>query len=274
MSRSIHSHVSKVATNKDVLFNNRLSTFVHPPKHNGDLYISRNLIVNGHTSLKDLDVSGYLNVRGDSSLCDTDVSGNLIVRESTTILGNASVGGNTYVGGNASVEGGCHVGDDVDVSGNVTAQGTILAQQYLPGQVIRTFMYNNVELGQSQVTVNASSTNTIFSFSYTPTHATSYILLEYQSIYSLDGSGADNISAFMYVNDGTDNTISHTYQHWAGGASGGTRSGTIFPIVGRYTNTNKTAKTIRVDVYNNTDSDPAIVQTNDSTWLKITEIGR
>jgi len=48
----------------------------------------------------------------------------------------------------------------------------------------------------------------------------------------------------------------------------------IFPIVGRYTNTDTTAKTIRVDVYNNTDSDTVNIQSNSSTWLKITEIGR
>lgn len=64
MSRSIHSLVSKKATNKDVLFNNRLSNFVNPPIHNGDLYISRDLVVNRNTYLNDLDVSGNLNVKG------------------------------------------------------------------------------------------------------------------------------------------------------------------------------------------------------------------
>ena len=78
----------------------------------------------------------------------------------------------------------------------------------------------------------------------------------------------------MYANDGTDNRISTTYQYWGNGGGTGTRSGTIFPIVGRYTNTNKTAKQIRVDVYNHTDSDAVTIQSNNSTWLRITEIGR
>jgi lactam utilization protein B len=46
----------------------------------------------------------------------------------------------------------------------------------------------------------------------------------------------------------------------------------MLPIVGRYTNTNVTAKTIRVDVHTNTDT--IVIHGDNSTWLKITEIGR
>ena len=67
--------------------------------------------------------------------------------------------------------------------------------------------------------------------------------------------------------------LSTTYQHWLNGAGGGSRSGTIFPIVGRYENSTISAKTIRVYINNKTD-DPLIVIANNSTWLKITEIGR
>jgi hypothetical protein len=268
MSRSIHSLVSKKATNKDVLFNNRLAKFVNPPIHNGDLYISRDLIVDRNTYLNNLDVSGNLNVKGDTSLRDTDISGNLMVTQSASVSGNLSVSGD------------CYVQDNVDISGNLTVQGnllvygTISARQYLPGQVIKMSMYSNVDLGQNGKTINASVTDTIFSISYTPSYATSYLVVEYVTVYALDGAGLDDMWSYLYVNDGNDNRISFAYQKWVHSQGGGTRSGTIFPIIGRYTNTNRNAKQIRVDVYNHTDADPLTIYSSESTWLKITEIGR
>ena len=223
MSRSIHSLVSKKATNREVLFNGRLSTFVNPPTHSGDLYISRDLYVNRDTYLKDLEVNGDLSVSGD-----------------------------------------------LDMSGNLLVSGTISAMQYSAGQVIKTFMFNNTDLNQIDRDVSGGFTSTIFSFNYTPTSANSYLLLEYQTIYSFGGSNGDEMSAKMYVSGGE---ISTTYQHWINGAGGGSRSGSIFPIVGRYTNSSTSAKIIRVDLINSTD-DIVIVRGNNSTWLKITEIGR
>jgi hypothetical protein len=95
-------------------------------------------------------------------------------------------------------------------------------------------------------------------------------LLEYQTIYTFGGANGDDMSAKMYVSGGE---ISSTYQHWIDGAGGGSRSGAIFPIVGRYTNSSIASKPIRVDVINST-NDTVTVQSNNSTWLKITEIGR
>jgi hypothetical protein len=246
MSRSIHSLVSKKATNREVLFNGRLSTFVNPPTHTGDVYVSRDLYVSRDTYLKDLEVRGDLTVLGDSSFHNTDISGNLIVS------------------------------GDLDMSGNLTVQenllvyGTISAMQYSAGQVIKTFMFDNVELNQSSQSINGGATSTIFSFNYTPSSTNSYILLEYQTIYTFGGSNSDDMIAKMYVSGGE---ISSTYQNWVGAEGGGSRSGAIFPIVGRYTNINTSAKVIRVDVINSTD-DLVTVQSNNSSWLKITEIGR
>lgn len=264
MSRSIHSLVSKKATNREVLFNGRLSTFVNPPTHSGDVYVSRDLYVNRDTYLKDLEVRGDLTVLGDSYLRDTDISGNLMVASDASVNGDLSVSGDLAVSG------------DLDMSGNLTVQdnllvgGTISAGQYIAGQVIKTFMFNNGDLNQSEQNINGGATSTIFSFNYTPSSANSYILLEYQTIYTFGGSNSDDMIAKMYVSDGE---ISSTYQHWIGSEGGGSRSGTIFPIVGRYTNTNTSAKIIRVDVINSTD-DTVNVRSNNSTWLKITEVGR
>jgi hypothetical protein len=128
-------------------------------------------------------------------------------------------------------------------------------------------------------TINATATDTIFNYSYTPKIANSYIVIEYQTIDYSDGSGDDSVYAYLYAKDfETDVRIGTTYQKWVGLAGGGTRSGTLFPIVGRYTNTNTNTKEIRVDINNNGESltinggnGPDWINT---TWLKITEIGR
>jgi hypothetical protein len=156
---------------------------------------------------------------------------------------------------------------------NILAYGSIFARQYLPGQIVNVTMLSNTDLGQNNLIINPDDTDgrinrtkTVFSYSYSPKIANSYILIKYQTIYVLNGSNNDEIYAYLY-GDNTTEPLSYTYQHWVDGVGGGTRSGTIFPIVGRYTNIDTTAKAIRVDVYNNTDSDPVNIQSNSSTWL-------
>lgn len=147
--------------------------------------------------------------------------------------------------------------------------------QIVAGQLVNIEMLSNTDLGQSVVRdVSAGDIISLFSYSYTPKIANSYLVIEYQTIYFLNGSGADSIDAYIHVTDVSKNTISHTYQQWANGAGGGTRSGTIFPIVGRYTNTSVTAKSISVEIQNVTDADTVEVAGDISTWLKITEIAR
>jgi hypothetical protein len=172
-------------------------------------------------------------------------------------------------------------GTTLDVSGNLTATGNILsygtikATQFLPRQIVNVVMLSNTDLIQIATRdISFGLTDTLFTYSYIPKITNSYLLIEYQSIYYLNGSSGDVINAYMNVVDTGDNRISSTRQSWNAVEGGGTRSGTIFPIVGRYTNTTVVAKTIRVDVFNDTDADTITIQGNDSTWLKITEIGR
>ena len=188
-----------------------------------------------------LDVSGNLKVEGDTSFQKLDVSGNL------------------------RVEG------NLDVLLNLNVYGSIQASQYLPGQVINVAMLSYSDLGQSAMSIGGGDVSgTLFSYSYQPKIANSYLLFEYQTIYKVDGDGDDYAEGFIFVSN---NKISQTYQQWLGTVPGtGTRSGTIFPIVGRYTNASLSAKTIRVDVHTSTDQ--IDISADLSTWLKITEIGR
>ena len=165
---------------------------------------------------------------------------------------------------------------DVNINGNLSVSGTIYSSKYLPGQIVNVSILSNTDLNQlsPSQTVNVSSTKTIFTYSYTPKIANSYIIIEYQTINYSGGSANDEIYAYLYSYDSIDNRIGTTYQKWMNGAGGGTRSGTLFPIVGRYTNTDTNSKTIRVDINNNGSNDQLTVNGDNSTWLKITEIGR
>ena len=251
MSRSMRSFVTGKTINKQVQFNNRLTTFTNPPITTGDLYVTRDLYVARNTHLNNLDICGNLTVYGDTYLNNLDVSAN------------------------------------VDISGNLTIQknvfsyGTMYAQQYLPGQIVNVSMLNNTQLGQisnlNHPTVTANTTGNVFTYKYSPKIATSYIIIEYQTIYHLIGSNSDSIYAGLQVSEVTEanyQLIATTRQQWNESGGGGTRSGTIFPIVGRYTNETTADKYIRVYITNNTDGDTITVYGDNSTWLKITEIGR
>ena len=185
-------------------------------------------------------------------------------------------------------------GTNLDVSGNLTTSGTILASNFLPGQVVNVTMLSIGELTQSTPTTIVSSGNTtkICSIDYIPKIANSSLLIEYQSIYTLTGPGTDQIQAYIDVSDNIGNNhISSTLQKWFGAITtvpqnapdvggysvntgAGTRSGTMFPIVGKYINSNIGKKTISIKVDTTGTDDTVTIQGNNSTWLKITEIGR
>jgi hypothetical protein len=226
------------------------------------LDVSGNLTVFGNTSVQKINVATTLDVSGNSYLKQLDVSGNL------TVFGN-TVEQNTHINNNLDVS------NNLTITGNVLSYGTISARQYLPGQVVNLTMlgYTQTDLSQNPVDIIGATPVQLFSYSYTPKISNSYIVFEYQTIYSFstDASSADIINAVIKVN-GTE--ISRTYQQWNSLVGGGTRSGTMFPIVGRYPNTSTVPITITIfSIYTQGD-DVLSVNGDNSTWLKITEIAR
>jgi len=184
--------------------------------------------------------------------------------------GGLNVKSDLYVAGNLHVSGTIHTAQSGQVVqlGNIGSTGP--GQVAQPGQVVNMAVLSNIELNLLEsMIVSAQTTDTVFSYTYTPVNANSYILVEYQSNYSLTGDGHDIIEAYIYVDN---NLIGKTKQSWVDGT--GTRSGTIFPILGRYTNSNMTSKVIRVDINANNSDDDVDVDSDISTWLKITEIRR
>ena len=160
----------------------------------------------------------------------------------------------------------------IDASGNMVAttfRGTAA------GSVLKDTMLDN-----SQVTVvstTAGSTGSMVNFitySYTPVSSSSYLIVHIHiSKYTMAGTTDD--SWFSQINvDGSE--IAYGWQMVNDNGTGTSgRSGVLFPLTGRYTNSNTNAKTIGIAARRDS-ADDSISIDNSSTaiWLRITEVAR
>jgi len=159
----------------------------------------------------------------------------------------------------------------IDTTGNMAVGGFIKANAWRAGQVVNDIMLSNTEVTISTTTIATSTSDTDFlTYSYTPLSSTSYLVIHYHlADYRFD-SGTGNDSYFSRIKvDGAEITYSRQ------STVNGNRSGVLFPLTGRYTNSNTTAKSIVVACRRDS-ADDSITITNSSTsmWLRITEIGR
>jgi hypothetical protein len=158
-------------------------------------------------------------------------------------------------------------------SGNILNKGTITPGQYTAGQVIKDTMLDNTQFTVPTTTVATSTSDTDFiSYSYTPVSSSSYLIIHvHVSSYSAE-SGTGNDSYFSRIKvDGTEITYSRQFTR----DNYSFRTGTLFPLTGRYTNSNTAAKTITVAVRRDTaDDNITIVNSPTALWMRITEIAR
>jgi hypothetical protein len=159
----------------------------------------------------------------------------------------------------------------MDTTGNVVFTGFVKANAWRAGQVINDIMLSNTEVTISTTTIATSASDTDFlRYDYTPLSSTSYLVIHYH-LASYDftgGTGNDSYLSRIKV-DGTEIT------YGAQSTVNGFRTGVLFPLTGRYTNSSTAIKTIVVAARRNS-ADDSITIANSSTsmWLRITEIGR
>jgi len=159
----------------------------------------------------------------------------------------------------------------MDTTGNVVFTGFVKANAWRAGQVINDIILSNTEVTISTTTIATSTSDTDFlRYDYTPLSSTSYLVIHYH-LASYDftgGTGNDSYLSRIKV-DGTEIT------YGAQSTVNGFRTGVLFPLTGRYTNTSTATKTIVVAARRNS-ADDSITIANSSTsmWLRITEIGR
>jgi hypothetical protein len=163
----------------------------------------------------------------------------------------------------------------VSDSGNLAVAGSINPTTWTAGQVIKDTMLSNTELTISTTTVATSTSDTDFmSYSYTPASASSYLIIHvhvasYEAAKT-GGSGTDSYFSRIKV-DGNEITYGAQYTR----DTYTFRSGVLFPLIGRFTNSNTAAKSITVGVRRDSADDSiTIVNSATALWMRITEIAR
>jgi hypothetical protein len=156
-------------------------------------------------------------------------------------------------------------------TGNLSIAGALIPSAWTTGQVIKDTMLSNTEVTVSTTTIATSGTDTDFvTYSYTPVSSNSYLIIHYH-LASYDFSGGTGNDSYISrikvdggeITYGTQSTVN------------GNRTGVLFPLTGRYTNSNTTTKSIVVACRRNSADDSiTIVNSSTSMWLRITEIAR
>jgi hypothetical protein len=156
-------------------------------------------------------------------------------------------------------------------TGNLSVAGAVTPGIWTAGQVIKDTILSNTEVTISTTTIATSTSDTDFlRYDYTPLSSTSYLVIHYH-LASYDftgGTGNDSYLSRIKV-DGTEIT------YGAQSTVNGFRTGVLFPLTGRYTNSSTATKTIVVAARRNSADDSiTIVNSSTSMWLRITEIAR
>jgi len=161
---------------------------------------------------------------------------------------------------------------NLDNSGNVSFPGYVRGAA--PGSVLKDTMLSNSEVTVVSTTIAASTTSTSFiTYSYTPVSASSYLIVNIHiSKYSQGGTVNDDYYSQLLV-DGSE--IAYGYSNYNTVSGGSGRTGVLFPLTGRYTNTSTNAKTISVAARRGTADDSITIDNSGtSIWLRITEVAR
>jgi hypothetical protein len=179
---------------------------------------------------------------------------------STSSFSNLSVAGNASVGQTLTVE-------------NIIVNGTITSA-YEPGNVIKMSAYNASDLSMDSISINSYSYAEIGSTTFTPKSSNSYLVFEFNVSYYIDSLTVANDDFYSQITvDGSEIVFSR--QIYEIGQSGGTRSGVLFPLFGRYTNSSTSSKTISIKAKRgNTDDNLIIVANSVSGFLRVTEVAR
>lgn len=208
-----------------------------------------------------------------------DISGLPLITASAgqTITLN-EFGGYTQIGNGlvstSTTTGALRVVGGLGVTGNVAIGGTIARSAWSVGETISTAMYNYSDLSMIGTTTISTTTYTkVASVTYTPKSSSSYIWIEFNANYDYsNGSTVDDFWSNITVNG---SEIVALNQIFINASGGGSRSGTIFPIQARYTNSTTSGIAITIQAKRGSADDSIRVYgSSTSGYMRIQEIGR
>ena len=154
----------------------------------------------------------------------------------------------------------------LDVSGSVNPT------RWTTGQTINTVFLEAQDISNLNVFV-ARGIHQVAEYMYTPISNNSKIIVEYGAIYDISGWNGDTFESRIEI-DNSLNVIGKRYQKFADYSGGGTRSSTIFPICGAYTNNAFTRRKIMIMLTNDSDDPVRLYGASFDASMKITEISR
>ena len=154
----------------------------------------------------------------------------------------------------------------LDVSGSVNPT------RWTTGQTINTVFLEAQDISNLNVFV-ARGIHQVAEYMYTPISNNSKIIVEYGAIYDISGWNGDSFESRIEI-DNSLNVIGKRYQKFADYSGGGTRSSTIFPICGAYTNNAFTPRKIMIMLTNDSDDPVRLYGASFDASMKITEISR
>lgn len=156
---------------------------------------------------------------------------------------------------------------------SVDRNGIVTRTAWSPGETINTAMYNYSDLGMaSTTTISSTSYTTFATVTYTPKSSSSYLWIEFSCTYTVSGTTGDDFWSNIEV---AGSEIVNSNQVWTGQVGGGTRSGVMFPLAARYTNTGTAGIAISVRSKRGTSDDNTTIYGNSASgFMRIQEIGR
>jgi len=157
---------------------------------------------------------------------------------------------------------------------SIDRTGVVSRSAWDVGEVINTRVYNNSDLGMSATTtINSTTYTNVATITYTPKSSTSHLWIEFDANY--DYSGGTTTDDFFSRITVAGSVISERNQIMVGQVGGGTRSGVIFPISGRYTNSSTSGIAITVQArWGSADDAIRVYGSSTSGYMRIQEIGR
>jgi hypothetical protein len=189
---------------------------------------------------------------------------------------NRNIGIDTFYGGTGATR--IRIVKELNESGgselwSIDRNGIITRSAWDVGEVIASRMYNFSDLNMSATTTVGINTYVrIANLTYTPKSSSSHIWIEFSCVYEIAGAAADDFYSNITVN-GTE--IVYNRQIWINNSGGGTRSGTLFPISARYTNSSTSGIAITVQAARGSSDDNGTFAGNSvSGFMRIMEIGR
>ena len=161
--------------------------------------------------------------------------------------------------------------------------GSMNPTKWTTGQTINTVFLagNDPLLNHIDASVNGISSGTIARYSYTPKSNNSKIIVEYGGYYNIDGNSTSDVNEDTFQSllkvtkigeTVTDIDIARRVQHFRIGGGTGTRSSTMFPIMGAYTNSGTVNIEFKVN-FSSTNGD--VVKFHNAYYdacMKVTEI--